>query len=134
MIEQFVTRWEANKAAIRAEFEAKHPHGYIDVVRAVIRHINSDGLYSDPSPDRIHQIDDGDYQGTLVFVIAAAGYQPSDYWYVRMSYGSCSVCDALQSIKDYSDEDDPPSEEQVDRYMTMALHIVQRLKKMDADF
>lgn len=62
-----------------------------------------------PHPERIHQIDDGDYQGTLIFVIGAGGYQPSRYWYVKVGYGSCSGCDTLQAIRGY--EDDAPTKE-----------------------
>ena len=35
-------------------------------------------------------------------MIPEEGYQPSDYWYVRVSYGSCCGCDTLQSITDCS--------------------------------
>ena len=66
-----------------------------------------------------------------MFVIAARGYQPSDYWYVKISYGSCSGCDTLEAIRAYSD--DPPTPEQIDDYLTLALHIVQGLKKMGDD-
>ena len=43
--------------------------------------------YGGPGLERIHRIDDGDYQGTLVFVIGGKGYQLSTYWYVKVSYG-----------------------------------------------
>lgn len=84
-----------------------------------------------PDPARIYQIDDGGYEGTLVFVIGAGGYKPSRYWYVKVGYGSCSVCDTLQAIRGY--EGDAPTKEQVDAYMTLALHIVQGLREMNAD-
>ena len=41
---------------------------------------------------------------------------------------SCSACDTLESIKDYSG--DPPTSSQVNGYMTLALHIIQGMKKM----
>lgn len=127
MIKGFVDLWEARKHEVRAAFQAKHPDGYAEVVKNVVRVLNTDN-YRSIDPDRIHLIDDGDYQGTLVFVIAATGYQPSDYWYVKVSYGSCSGCDTLEAIREYSNE--PPTDEQVRDYMTLALHIVQGLKKM----
>ena len=47
---------------------------YDDIVRIVIDAIHEgDG---DPNPNAIHEIDDGDYQGTLLFVIPADDYQP----------------------------------------------------------
>src|SRR5690606_41690756 len=103
---------------------------YRAVVKAVCQVITPDD-YGDIDPERIHEIDDGDYQGTLVYVIAATGYQPDDYWYVRVGYGSCSGCDTLEAIKEYSDE--PPTDDQVAQYMPLALHIVQGLRKMGGE-
>ena len=133
MIKDAIENWEKNKPAILAEFKSNHPEAYIDVVRTVIRNITDDqdwGAFC-PDPERIHQIDDGDYQGTLVFVIGAQGYQPSNYWYVKVNYGSCSGCDTLQAIREYSDE--KPTDDQANQYLTLALHIVQGLKKMGDD-
>jgi hypothetical protein len=129
LIDRFMR--EEAQAQLRAEFSAKHPESYLDVVRAVVRAITDADEYRAPDPERIHQIDDGDYQGTLVFVIAATGYQPSDYWYVKVNYGSCSGCDTLQAISSYSDQ--PPTAEQVRDYLTLALHVAQGLKKMGDD-
>jgi hypothetical protein len=96
--------------------------------------LNQGDRYGEPDPTRIHQIDDGDYQGTLLFVIAASGYQPSDYWYVKVGYGSCSGCDTLQAIDGYGGySDEAPSKDQVDDYMTLALHIIQGLKSMQGE-
>lgn len=128
MISEFVERFEAGKPSLDAAFKSKHPEGYIDVVREVIKVVTSDD-YNAIDPERIHVIDDGDYQGTLLFVIAAKGYQPDDYWFVKVGYGSCSGCDTLQAINDGWD-DNPPTDDQVSQYMTLALHIVQGLKFM----
>ena len=98
------------------------------MVREVIKVVTTDD-YNAIDPERIHQIDDGDYQGTLLFVIAARSYQPDDYWFVKVGYGSCSGCDTLQAIN-YSLDDNPPTDDQVSQYMTLALHIVQGLKFM----
>jgi hypothetical protein len=130
VIKKFVKAWFAKMHEVKSTFEAKHPDEYIDVVRAVIEAI-SDDEYDSPDPQRIHQIDDGDYQGTLVFVIAAKGYQPSRYWYCRVGYGSCSGCDTLQAIAGYSGE--PPTDDQVKQYMTLALHVVQGLREMGGE-
>lgn len=128
MIQEFVKAWEDRKSEVAATFAAKRPETYKDVVAAAIGILGNTDDYGVPDPNRIHEIDDGDYQGTLVYVIGATGYQPSGYWYVRVSYGSCSGCDTLQAISDYSS--DPPAEKQVGEYMTLALHIIQGLKKM----
>lgn len=127
MIQAFVDRFMANEQKVREAFAAKEPDGYAEIVRVVVEHIGGDE-YGDPDPQRIHEINDGDYQGTLVYVIGASGYQPYDYWYVRVSYGSCSGCDTLEAIRSWSGE--PPTAQQVNDYWTLALHIVQGLKAM----
>lgn len=129
MIQAFVDRWDQNKGIAEEKFRQAHPQSYMDVVAAVVEAVKGD-TYDDHNldPKRIHLIDDGHYQGTLLFVIAAENYQPSTYHAVAVSYGSCSGCDTLQAINGYSD--DPPTDEQVGQYMTLALHIVQGLRKI----
>ena len=129
MIKEFVQKWEENKDKVRAVFAEKHPDSYADIVRAVIEILHDEDFgYGTPDPNRIHEIDDGDYQGTLVYVIAEDTYQPNDYWYVKVWYGSCSGCDTLEGIRLYTDE--TPTENEVNQYMRLALHILQGLKKM----
>lgn len=128
MIQEFVNRFMAGKAQLESLFKQSHPEDYKQIVQRVVSVIADPTGYDQPSQERVHQIDDGDYQGTLVFVIGASGYQPSDYWYVKVGYGSCSGCDTLEAIRDYSDL--PPSDSQVQDYMTLALHVVQGIKKM----
>ena len=127
MIQKYVDRFMERKDAIRKQFSKKLPDSYLDVVTAVIKEISDADEYRDLDSSRIHLIDDGDYQGTLLFIIAATGYQPNDYWYVKVDYGSCSGCDTLQSILEYSSE---VTEGKLDELMTLALHIVQGLKEM----
>lgn len=131
MIQDFVKRWESGKDGIRATFTAKHPENYAAIVKAVVQCISDPDEYGGPDPDRITEIDHGHYQGTLVYVIAGKGYQPYDFWYVTVGYGSCSGCDTLEAIRGYSDA--PPTEQQVTDYMALALHIVQRIRKMGDD-
>lgn len=131
MIQEFVDRFMAKKDDISAVFTERHPEEYKDVVCAVVEALHDPDIYDSIDPSRIHQIDDGSCQGTLVFVIGGSGYQPDDYWYVKVGYGSCSGCDTLQGISGYSDE--KPTAEQVAEYMTLALHVVQGLKKMGDD-
>jgi hypothetical protein len=131
MIKRFVSDWEKNKEDVRIALAAAHPEGYKEIVKLVITAISKDYDYDYPDPERIHVIDDGDYQGTLLFVIGGQGYQPNDYYFVKVYYGSCSGCDTLQGIHGYSD--DPPTEVQVKDYMTLALHIFQNLTSMQED-
>ena len=134
MIQKFVTRFDAQREALTDTFSQKHPSEYKDIVKAVISAIaDGDDYGESPDPERITEIDHGDYQGTKLFVVAANGYQPSTFWYVRVWYGSCGGCDTLQRIRDYGDYDTPPSETQVKDYMTLALHIVQGLHRCEED-
>jgi hypothetical protein len=131
MIQTYVDRFMApeGQATLRAALSQAHP-SYRSLVTDVIKVIAADD-YDAPDPERIHEIDDGDYQGTLLYVIGARGYQPSDYFYVKVRYGSCSGCDTLQGIREY--QETPPREDQIKDYMTLALHIVQGLKKLGED-
>lgn len=132
MIQTFVSRWDAGKDKLAAVFAEKHPSNYKEIVTEVIKLITTDryGNYA-PDPELITEIDNGDYQGTLLYVIPEKGYQPFDYYYVKVGYGSCSGGDTLQSISDYSSE--KPTKSQIKDYMTLALHIVQGLKEMKDD-
>jgi hypothetical protein len=126
MIQKFVDRFMASQDKLKAIFSAKHPQEYREVVWAVVSVLANEDDYEAPDPKRIHEINDGDYQGTLIYVIGANGYQPSTYWCVSVGYGSCSGCDTLQRINGYSGE--PPTPEQINDYMTLARHIVQGLR------
>ena len=127
MIKEFVNRFMEAKPQIKAAFEQAPPGGYEDLVRHVIAAINPSSEYGLPDPNRIHTIDDGNYQGTLLYVIAEAGYQPNDYWFVRVSYGSCSGCDTFQAILCSDDK------QQAEDFTTLALHIVQGLKVLGGE-
>lgn len=141
MIEEFTKKWFAKNHLVRQKFEAKFPDDYDDIVKAVVEMLfDGDDYYGDPP--RLHKIDDGHYQGTLVYVISEPGYQPSTYWYVKVYYGSCSGCDTLEHIRDTATDweddwndrvDDQRKKEGVDQLMTLALHIVQGLKEMGDD-
>lgn len=131
MIPEFVKAWDARKGEIEAIYRDHHPEDYLEIVQHVIEILGDDDAYSNPDPNRIHQVDDGDYQGTLVYVIAEKGYQPSAYWYVRIAYGSCSGCDTLQAIWGYTDG--KPTPDQTSQYMTLSLHVLQQLKRMDGE-
>ena len=125
MIQAFVDQWR-NSIESRP-FEGREPKDYKDLVESVIKVLNPKGEYNNPDPKRVHEINDGDYQGTLVYVIGSTGYQPSVYWYVKIAYGSCSGCDALESIK----QGEGSIERREHDYMLLALHIVEGLTRMN---
>lgn len=132
MIQELVNRWEANKSEIEKTWRARNPENYLEIVKEVVKNITSDD-YGDYclDPERIHEINDGDYQGTLLYVIGEKGYQPSTYYYVSVGYGSCSVCDTLQAILMDGDwNSDKPTENQTKQYMQLSLHVLQGIKRM----
>ena len=130
MIKEFVDKFMESKQELEIIFAEKRPEDYKAIVKSVITILYSDkDKWNLPDPENIHQIDDGDYQGTLLFVIPSGEYQPSDYWAVKVYYGSCSGCDTLQAIND-SWSEEKPTKEQIKDYMELALHIVQGLSKI----
>ena len=134
MIQRFIDKFELNKDKLKEKYSQTHPPTYKNIVKDIVEilGVKNDGCYEDlPDAKRITEIDEGDYQGTLVYVIGAQGYQPSTYWYTMVSYGSCSGCDTLQGISGYSDK--APTEQQTADYLTLALHIVQNIRKMYPD-
>jgi hypothetical protein len=74
-------------------------------------------------------IDNGDYQGTILFMIPRKTYQPNfnDYLLTYSYYGSCSGCDTLLSIQDW--EDGVPTENQVKDYMALCKDLVCNIVK-----
>jgi hypothetical protein len=131
-----LTEWTTPFVAAKDDYvtwlkEQKYP-SYETLLKKAIEIIcQEDFLHGDePDPSRIHTIDDGDYQGTLVFVIGAKGYQPDNYWYTKVYYGSCSGCDALEDAWGYGDRHN------YEGMYLIALHMLQGVKQMtgeDAD-
>lgn len=147
MVKEFVKAWEKNKGALEEYFRT-HKQGeydeYVTLVKLLFD-IVINPVITDPAmwsqfnfhntskfdTENIVVLDDGDYQGTRVFILHRDCYQPSveNYIYTNTYYGSCSGCDTLQGIHCY-DYDDLPSDEQVEDYMTLCLHLLQRCSFM----
>lgn len=133
MIKELINKYEDNKNLLRDKFSKKHPENYKDILKSLVEVITNDD-YSPYAldPDRITEIDHGDYQGTLLYTIAEKGYQPSTFYATTVGYGSCSVCDTLQDLKyDQGNGDsDKPNEKQIEGYMILALHMLQKMKRL----
>lgn len=133
MIQELVKQWEENKLKLEEYFKTTKQEEY-QSYEAIVRKIFeicinvSDSKYDNFNLEKLHVIDDGDYQGTQLFIIPKDTYQPSaeDYVITDTYYGSCSGCDTLQAISSYNY--DLPTDAQVKKYMTLALHLVQKLK------
>jgi hypothetical protein len=128
VIKAFVERFDDARDKLRELFSADHPGGYDQIVRTVVEALYHEDDCNSPDPERITVIDHGDYQGTRLFIIGARGYQPSTYWAVVVDYGSCSGCDTYEAINGYSRE--KPTTEQAEQYLTLALHVVQRMRQI----
>lgn len=99
--------WYRNSAKLRSELEEKYKSndlydycGYEELAKLTFGTIFNGDKYCEETLNlnKMTTIDDGDYQGTLLFTIPFGTYQPSAYEYLMtyIGYGSCSVCDALQ--------------------------------------
>jgi hypothetical protein len=136
MIQEFVDQYISNQEIVRQKYTARHPGSYGDIVETVLEAItygNNFDYGTEPDSKKIHLIDDGDYQGTLLYLIPVKQYQPHTYYYVFIGYGSCSGCDTLQAIRDLTGwGDSTPSENQIKQYMDLSLHVVQGIKKIGA--
>lgn len=135
MIEQFAHRFVEKQDEVKAAIAELDFPGYETLLRVGLEVMVGDSDYGVPNPANIHTINDGDYQGTLVFVISEHGYQPYTYWVTKVSYGSCSGCDTLEAI--YSDGSrwaryggSQLSEGQVNDLYTLTLHMIQGLKEV----
>jgi len=132
MIDEFVEIFIKNEDKLKHILSQKHPENYLELLKIIINIIYEDYNLNDEyrlDPSRIVEIDQGDYQGMLLFIIGCAGYQPDYYYYTSVYYGSCSGCDTLEGIRGY--EDEIPNETQIKDYLTLILHMVQKIKKME---
>jgi hypothetical protein len=132
MIQELITQWEENKHKLEEYFKTTKQKEYSSYKQIVIKVFElclpKADEYSGFDLSKMTVIDDGDYQGTQIFIIPKDVIQPTsgDYVMTNTYYGSCSGCDTLQRI--CGCEDDLPTDEQLKGYMTLALHLVQKLK------
>lgn len=133
MEKEFIKQWEENKYKLEEYFKTTKQEEYSSSYEQIVRKVFELCLlkaddYRGFDLSKMTVIDDGDYQGTQIFIIPVDTYQPSvsDYVMTHNYYGSCSGCDTLMSIHDY--RDGLPSDEQVKEYMSLSLHLIQKLK------
>lgn len=142
MLKFCVDQWDKNKERLREDIETHMDYynnaSYKDLVAKVVDLIFNEEdnfIYDNLDSSKITEIDNGDYQGTLLYLIPYETYQPSEYEYLmtHVSYGSCSVCDTLQSIQMwgyYEDEiEEKDKEKFVNEIMNLCLHLVQNTIK-----
>ena len=138
MIQEIIKRWEENKYKLEEYFSTTKQEkfaSYEAIVQKIFELvINSDeDSYERFNINKMTVIDDGYYQGTQIFIIPKDTYQPNidDYLITHTYYGSCSGCDVIHDIRNYSSG--LPTEQQVKEYMILALHLVQKMKRITDD-
>lgn len=130
MIKVIKEQWDKNQEILREALKngtGFNSCSYMDLVKLAFDKVYNTGMITYGSildVDNIVEIDHGNYQGTLLFVIPFKCYQPSedDYLMIYIGYDSCSVCDTLQSIQDFSE--DTLTGEQVKDFMNLCKDIL----------
>lgn len=129
-----IERWDKYKGDLEHYFKITRMEEYSEYKAIVAKIIELVLNGDDDAYPQFHAnfsvIDNGDYQGTQIFIIHEKTYQPNEceHWVTHNDYGSCSGCDTLLGITQY--DDDLPNEDQVKGLMTLSLHIIQRLKRL----
>lgn len=139
MIEKYAHLFQEKIApTLLKKYSEEHPASYEGIFKDVLNELKrclseewkdeEDSWLRVWDSDKIHVIDDGEYQGTRVFLVPQDCYQPSSYLMCKVGYGSCSGCDTFEGIRDYSHE--KPTEQQAKDYVQLALHMVQAMKEV----
>ena len=135
MIKYALKKWDENKDVLRnaiqqTEKDKRCTWDYKEIVKLVCRYIfNENATDKDPKINigGITMIDNGCYQGTLLFMMPFDTYQPAEYEYLMtyVGYGSCSGCDTLQRIQlDEMYYNVNSNDDLIDSYMTLCKDIV----------
>ena len=129
MLNIFVRQWDKNKDVLRDKLVPLSVKrvDYDELVKVafdVIYNQNNETIDSTNRAldiEHITVIDNGDYQGTLLYFIPFETYQPSEseYLLTYVGYGSCSGCDALQWIYDCT-----TGKKQVDALLSLCKDII----------
>lgn len=125
MIKYALKQWNNNKELLEnalreMQSSNKLPIDYEELLKLVIQKVlNVDSNYT--WSDSITVIDNGDYQGSLLFAIHLDAYQPSpgDYLLTFIYYGSCGGCDALMGAYGNANK-----ELQIQDYMAICKDLV----------
>jgi len=139
MLKYCLNKWDQNKDLLERRLvngTEWNACDYVDLVKLVVDCILNGERSSDEydnerkwDSDGITVIDNGDYQGTLLFLIPRDRYQPAEYEYLMtyVGYGSCSGCDTLQAIQEWGDKHLTTT--QVKDFMTLCKDILTNMIK-----
>lgn len=124
-------KWNLNKDKLRKSLSEDRNLNDCDYGYLVKKTIDIILEGEDWDTKNISVIDNGDYQGTLLFVIPKKCYQPSEYEYLitYANYGSCSGCDTLLGIQNWHNELTPPTKGQVEAFMKLCEDLLCNIVK-----
>lgn len=137
MLKYCVKKWDANKEKLKKRFETERywEHcEYADILKAVIDTVLNtpiDGEVANPwDSSNVHEIDDGSYQGTLLYLFPANTSQPGagEYLMTYVYYGSCSGCDTLLAIQADGNGTGYLTERQVNDLMELAKDLLVNMR------
>ena len=123
MLKYCINKWDENYGKLKKAIQELDGYiSYTELMRLVVKHIFGDEW----DEKEITVIDNGDYQGTIIFAFHKKTYQPyaSQYLMTYISYGSCSLCDALEAAF-FENESE---EETVLDLMNICLHLIQNMR------
>ena len=132
MLKIIRNQWDKNREKLEKEIRQLRKIGdleYADLVKLTFNVLYNDETeeygypYKELDTEHITKIDNGDYQGTLLFVIPFKTYQPcaAEYLMTYVEYGSCSGCDTLRAIVGWGD--DRPTASQVNDLLKLCEDI-----------
>lgn len=139
MLKYSVDKWFENSEKLREVIctdEKLKDCDYLYLVKLVVEHILNAGEKEGQQFDseKITVVDDGHYQGTLLFFIPKKTYQPSagEYLLTYIEYGSCPVCDALEYASHElcsRVQNDEKAKKTADAFMAICKDLVCNLTK-----
>ena len=135
MIKYCLDKWNKNYKRLESVLEKDttlNSCGYDYLVKLVVDNVLNDEQngYSDTwDSEHITIVDNGEYQGTLLFLIPTKTYQPSEdeYLMTYVNYGSCSGCDTLLSIQDWDEK--VPTSGQLKDFMILCKDLITNMIK-----
>lgn len=149
MIKEFVKAWDKYNKDLLDKFIKEPPSGYEEIVKDLVNVVINPYLTDSKNREeikyplsegldvkRMTTIDDGDYQGTTIYVVPCDTSQPGEceYYVTNNYYGSCSGCDAFLSISDtYWSDGEKSEKDKLDEakgYHELALHLLQRFHNL----
>lgn len=131
MIRYCLDKWKKNKKALMEDLKndkTLNECDYYYLVQKVVAIILNGSGYEELDmkwdTGNITEVDNGHYQGTLLYLIPSTIYHPSEdeYLMTYINYGSCSACDTLKSIQVW--EDCKITDGQVNDFMRLCKDIV----------